>query len=120
MSTEPTLGELQRLIESVALAQREGLATINASLSRLVSQDVYEADQRRIYDRLEDLRGDIVEERVARIEAMAAEKSARESGDGEQQKALDKLVTGLRWTAASILIPVALFIANLVVDLGKP
>lgn len=100
MPDEPTLGEVQRVLE-------RGLAEINARLDKVVSLDVFQAEQARVYDRITDLQTDLAEEKLARTQ-----------GDTAQQGQLDKLVTSLRWVAASIAIPTALFIANIVQ--GKP
>jgi len=89
MPDEPTLGELKRSMEA-------GFASMNASLSKMVDQGVYAADQRRVEDRLADLKVDIAEEKAERA----------------------KIGTWVRWVAASVAIPVVLFVANLVQ--GKP
>lgn len=95
MPDEPTLGELQRTLE-------RGLSEINSRLDKVVSQDVYAAERDRLYDRIADLQGDLAEEKAERVK-----------GDLNQQNQLDKLVAGLRWTAASVAIPVVLFVADL-------
>jgi hypothetical protein len=129
MPDEPTLGELQRLIESVANAQREGFASVNASVSRLVSQEVFLAEQRRVDERHAALQADIAEEKAERIAAIkdekteriaadTAEQTAREAGLAKEKTEREKVGIWVRWTLATILIPTILLIVDLVQ--GKP
>ncbi|HEX6685012.1 MAG TPA: hypothetical protein VF062_19640 [Candidatus Limnocylindrales bacterium] len=101
MPDEPTLGELKRTMES-------GFASVNANLREKVSQDVYAADQRRMDDRVADLKVDHAEEKVE-----------RKAGDDKQQILLDKLATNLKWAFATILLPVMFFAADIYLSLRK-
>lgn len=122
MTSEPGNSELDRLL-------REGFATVNARLDKLVSQDVFLAEQRRVDERHTALQADIAEEkaeRVAaikdekaeRVAAVTAEATAREAADTKEKGEREKLSNRLWMVAASIAVPVVLFVANLVQ--GKP
>ena len=113
--TEPPGGwELQRSLEQLRADSREGFKGLNERLDKLVSQDAFQAEQRRRDEQIADLRADIAEERTARIAALKDEKQGREKGDQTQQAQLDKLTTTLRIVAVSVLLPIALFIANFI------
>lgn len=101
MPDEPTLGELKRTMES-------GFATVHASLSKMVDQGVYAADQRRMDDRVADIKVDIAEEKVE-----------RKSGDDKQQILLDKMAANLKWLAAAVLLPTAFFAVTVYLSLRK-
>lgn len=122
MPDEPTLGELKRTMEA-------GFASVNASLAKVVSQEVFLAEQRRVDERHAAIQADIAEEKAERIAAIKDEQAAREKAITAEQTARkteiteekgerEKIGTILRWVAASIAIPTALFVANLVQ--GKP
>lgn len=122
MTAEPGNSELDRLL-------REGFATVNARLDKLVSQDVFLAEQRRVDERHAALQADIAEEkaervasikdeRADRVAAITAEANARETADAKEKGEREKIGIWVRWVAASIAIPTALFIANLVQ--GRP
>lgn len=119
MADEPGGWELRRALEQQRADMREGFAGINARLDKLVSQDAFTAEQRRVDDRLKDLADDIAAEKAARQEAQVDERKAREAGDQRQQEQLDKLTTNLRWVAVSVLLPIALFLANLLIVKGR-
>lgn len=118
MAEEPGGWELRRALEQQRTDMREGFAQINARLDRLVSQDAFTAEQRRVDDRLKDLADDIAAEKVARQQAILDERRTRDDGDQRQQDQLDKLTTNLRWVAVSVILPIALFLANLLVSHG--
>lgn len=131
MTDEPTLGEALRRLDATREDMREGFAQINARLDRLVTNDAFQAEQRRVDDKFRDFTKALDDERTARVRAIAEEKlqrvddiasaeKAREDGDKRQQIQLDKLTGNLRWLAASIAVPIALFIANIVAAGGKP
>ena len=42
----------------------------------------------------------------------------REKGDTAQQAQLDKLVITIRWVAAAILLPVGLYVADVIMNRG--
>lgn len=105
--------ELKRSHEQLRQDMRDGFSGLGARLDKLVTADAFAAEQRRVDDRLKDLGDDIVQERTARLTAQADEKKARQEGDQAQQVTLDKLTTTLRWVAAGIILPVALFLATL-------
>lgn len=108
--------ELQRAVEQLREDSKAGFSQLNQRLDRLVTTDAFAAEQRRVDDRLKDLADDIASERADRVAAVADEKTLREAGDARQQTQLDKLTTNIRWVAASIALPVGLFIANLVIN----
>lgn len=102
MPDEPSLGELKRTMEA-------GFASVNQSLSKMVDQGVYLADQRRFEDRIADIKVD-----------QAEEKAAREKGDENQQTQLDKLSNNIKWAFVSVILPVAFFAVTIYLQLtGK-
>ena len=68
--------------------------------------------------RRQDLADDIAQERAQRIQMLIDEKAARQSGDKAQQQILDRLTANIRWVAAAIILPIALFVAAIL--LGRP
>lgn len=122
MTAEPGNAELDRLL-------REGFATVNARLDKLVSQDVFLAEQRRVDERHAALHADIAEEKAERIAAIkdekaervaadTAEETARKTAITEEQSARKSIGTWVRWVAATIAIPTILLIVDIVQ--GKP
>lgn len=104
---EPGGWELQRSISQLAQTVREGNAGLNQRLDQLVTRDSFQAEQRRVEGVLKAMADDIHEEREARAAAVSA-----------LERQLERLTTTLRWVAASIVIPIALFLANLYVSRG--
>lgn len=98
---EPGGWELRRAMEQLRSDSREGFASLNARLDKVVSADAFAAEQRRVDDKLKDLAADISDERVS-----------RRVGDDAQQTALDKLVSNQRYVVAAIMIPIGLFVAS--------
>ncbi|WP_235739006.1 hypothetical protein [Nocardioides alcanivorans] len=117
MADEPGGWELHRAVKKMGEDLTTGLAQLNQRLDRLVSTDAFNAEQRRVDDRLKDLADDIAGERAARVAAQETERSERKEGDKAQQATLDKLTTNLRWVAASIILPIALFVATLLMNM---
>lgn len=113
--TEPEPGgyELQRVLEKTDLAMRDGFAGINARLDKLVSSDAFLGERGRVDDRIRDLAEDIAAEREQRAIDISAERAARVRGDEDQQRAIDKITTTQRWVAAAIILPIALFVATI-------
>lgn len=102
MVDEPTLGEALRRLHEIREDVRAGFARQDARLDKLVTNEAFLAEQRRVDERMKDIADDVVIER-----------DDRSRGDAEQQKQLDKLTNNLRWLAASIVIPIALFLATI-------
>ncbi|MFC8732190.1 hypothetical protein ACFT5B_07010 [Luteimicrobium sp. NPDC057192] len=94
--TEPGPWELMRMLRSM-----------DGKLDRLVTRESFDAETRRVDDKFAAQGQDIVDERVAREKAIA-ELTARH----------DRTAANLRWVAAAILLPIALFIAGLVYGRG--
>ena len=118
MSQEPGPWELQRRLDQIDANQQAGFDRLDKRLDRLVTTEAFNAEQRRVDDKLKDLVDDIAAERDARKAALIDEQRAREDGDKRQQVALDKLIANQKWIVVTILIPIALFIANLVIGRG--
>lgn len=110
--------ELQRGFDRLGSEMTRGFADMNARLDRLVSTDAFAAEQRRVDEALATIREDVADEKKARAEAMINERRDREAGDRVQQGSLDKLVSNQKWIAISVLLPIAFFIANLVLAKG--
>lgn len=116
---EPSSWELKRLIERLELGVN-GLGTrLEARLDKLVSQEAFAAEQRRVDDKMKDLSDDISQERLARAAEIAREESERTKGDAMQQGALDKLGERYRWVVVAIVLPIVLFIANALLQYGS-
>lgn len=105
--TEPTPWELMRVLRSM-----------DGKLDKLVTRESFNAEQRRVDDKFSAQGQDIVEEKIAREKALAEEKLAREKASAEITARLDKQAANLKWLAAAILLPVALFIAGIVTSKG--
>lgn len=112
MPDEPTLGELKRTMEA-------GFASVNASLAKVVSQEVFLAEQRRVDERHAAQAADTAEEKAERISADKDEKAERVAADKEIRTEVDKLRDWLKWVAAVVIIPLVLFVANIVIELNK-
>lgn len=106
--TEPTPWELMRMLKSMDM-----------KLDKVVTREAFEAESKRIDGRLGDLGTDIVNEQLAREKAVTAERVAREKAQAEAAQKADKQANNLRWLAAAIILPVALFIANLLTAGGS-
>ena len=98
--------------------QRDGFAGINSRIDRLVSTDAFNAEQRRVDDSLKAIADDITADRQQWMRELAQEKVDREKGDTAQQAQLDKLVITIRWVAAAILLPVGLYVADVIMNRG--
>ncbi|UUW88408.1 hypothetical protein [Pimelobacter simplex] len=120
MSQEPGPWQLQQRLDErldkIDVNQQAGFDRLDKRLDRLVTTEAFNAEQRRVDDKLKDLADDIAAERDARRMALVDEQRAREAGDKSQQLALDKLIANQKWILVTILIPIALFIANLVIS----
>lgn len=107
VTTEPNGWEMKRALDSLDRGMRDGFAQTNARLDKLVSQDAFQAEQRRVEDRLKAIEREQAEEKADRVAADEAEKRERESGDKGQQAQLDKFAGNFRWLFASMVIPIA-------------
>jgi len=127
--TEPTPWELMRVLREV-----------QADVKRVVTRTEFDAESRRVDAKLEDLSKDIAEARVEaekriaeekaeRIGAVAAaradmekqvvaEQATREKHEKAASEKQDKSQNNIRWLAASLILPVALFVANLLASRG--
>lgn len=110
--TEPTPWELMRLMRQ-----------IDGKLDQVVTKDMFQAESRRVDERLDEQGRDIADERTARAEAIATERASRKEEVGgvmtalaafkaETTAASDKAKAGMRWLAASIALPIALFLVD--------
>lgn len=107
MNTEPNGWETTRAVEALDRNMRDGIAQINARLDKLVSQDAFQAEQRRVEDRLKAIERDHAEEKADRV-----------AGDERQQAQLDKFANNFRWLFASMVIPIACVILAWVLARG--
>lgn len=118
MADEPGGWELKRSHEQLRQDMRDGFAGLGARLDKVVSSEAFQAEQRRVDDRLRDLADDIAAERLQRQTDHATEKAERQQGDAAQQAALDKLVSNQRWLVAAVLLPIAFFIVTVLISTG--
>lgn len=91
--------------------QRSGFtdlrSEINLRLDRLVTNEAFAAEQKRVDERNASLGREMGDERTAREKAVQA-----------LEARLDKSATNIRWLAASIIVPVGLFVGNIVLIRG--
>ena len=113
MADEPGGWELRRAVEQQRADMREGFAQLNSRLDKLVSQDAFQAEQRRVEDRLKAIERDQAAEKVDRLAAIAAEEQDRKDGDATQQGQLDSFKKFLWAFGVALVLPVALFLANI-------
>lgn len=87
-------------LQTLRNEQRQGFDSIrsefNQRIDRLVTNEAFAAEQRRVDDKFGSLGREIGEERGAR------------------KQSFEKLAVNVRWLAASLVVPIGLFIVNLV------
>lgn len=92
-------------LQTLRNEQRQGFDSIRAEfnqrIDRLVTNEAFAAEQRRVDDKFSSLGREIGEERGAR------------------KQSFEKLAVNVRWLAASLVIPVGLFVVNLLVYGGS-
>lgn len=106
--TEPTPWELMRLMRQ-----------IDNKLDQVVTKDMFQAESRRVDERLAEQGRDIADERTARSTADEQERAARKEDVSkvatelaafkkETAETAEKNRANMRWLASAILLPVAL------------
>lgn len=111
MTDDPTPGELERSLsqfrsdvredlKGLREAVREGLAGLNVRLDRVVSLDVYRADQRADDERYQRLSDDIADLRLKHAEA-------------EKSRAANR-----RWLIAAVIIPMGVALMEIYFTAG--
>lgn len=124
MTDEPGGWELKRALSDLRTDVRDGNKAIRDEIAKLVTSDAHASDVLRLEDRIKGLADDLAAERQARVEAVALERetrtiehnhevTARKEAQATFQAQMDRTATWVRWVAASVLVPVVLFIANL-------
>lgn len=125
MSDEPGGWELKRALSELRDDVREGQKAIRDDVAKMVTQAAHEADMRRIEDQTRGVAEDLAAERQARVEAVALEREQRtielnriaanqDKAIASLQAQMERTAVWVRWIAASVLVPIVLFIANLV------
>ncbi len=107
MTQEPGPWELQRRLDQIATDQAAGFDRLDKRLDRLVTTEAFAAEQRRVDDKLKDLADDI-----------ATEQQERKAGDESQRSDLNRFSANQKWLVVSVLIPIGLFITNLLMSRG--
>lgn len=108
--TEPTPWELMRVLRDV-----------NSKVDRVVTKDMFQAESRRVDERLAEQGRDISDERTARSTADEQERAARKEDVSKVDNKLEafkkevaddkeKNRANMRWLASGILLPVGLAI----------
>lgn len=131
MADEPTLGELWRRLDDIQRAnaaqtqaaleeQRRSTELIMQQIGKLVSAEVHDRDIRRFDERHKELAADLADEREARAKDISAERASRKELETRTQHQMDRTSLWVRWLAASVLIPVALFVMNIYLNGGGP
>lgn len=111
--TEPTPWELMRVMRSV-----------DAKVDNVVTKDMFQAESRRVDERLAEQARDIADERTERSTADAQERAARKEDVGKVDAKLEAFMkhtadtaeknrANMRWLASAILVPVGLAIFGL-------
>ena len=102
--------------------QRQGFDSIRAEfnqrIDRLVTQDAFAAEQRRVDEKMHAVLEDLADERSARELGLANERKAREAGLQQSSNAIQRQTTLLRWLGASVVIPMAGLIIGLLSQYG--
>lgn len=102
---EPSSNDLFNLIRSDL---RDFRSEVNKRLDTLVSQSSFDAERRRVDDRLKDLADDIAAEREARTLAVEQERLARKRYEEAEGKKNERTGIWVRWgVTAAIGIPAA-------------
>ncbi|MGH3475300.1 MAG: hypothetical protein ACRDQD_00520 [Nocardioidaceae bacterium] len=100
MTDEPSVHELSRAIAAVQRTVETGQAQVLARMDHLVTRELFVVELARRDDRIKALEDDLITEQKAR------------------EKAEARLGTWVRSLLVGLLVPLALFIGNLV--WGKP
>lgn len=122
---EPGGWELKRALSELRDDVREGQKAIREDVAKMVTQAAHQADLRRIEDQIKGLTEDVAAERQSRVEGIALEREQRTIELNRvataQEKALKDVrddiksaATWVRWVAASVMVPVVLFVANMI------
>lgn len=98
----PSGWELQRSVEALRRDVKESMTHLGARMDKMVPTGEYLGYQQRIEERLRDL-----------ADRIAAEATGRQAAEARLRADIEALVTRQRWVAAAIVIPIALFLANL-------
>lgn len=100
----------QMIIDELKALRQEQTAGFNAiraefnqRLDRLVTTEAFTAEQRRVDERFAAMGQDIVDERLARVDAF-----------DKANERMAKLAANVRWVASALLLPIGLFVAGLV------
>jgi len=109
-------------ISEIVLGELRALRTdMNARLDRLVTTEAFAAEQKRVDQQFTNLGQDIVDERIARGQAIAIEATTRREADEAEILAREKAATAaasaaartvvwFRWAIGVLAVPaVALF-----------
>lgn len=98
MNSEPSLGELGRLIRALRDDVRDDMAQINLRLDKLVSADVYAVEKAAMAKDISDL--------AKALEQLSA-KHERDISSIAEQRAQDanRVTQTRRWLVASVIIP---------------
>lgn len=107
-------GVLQMIVQQLRemrTEQRQAFDSVrsefNQRLDNLVTNGAFAAEQRRVDERNSNLGREL-----------GSERTAREKGDEALERRIDKLTSNMRWIAASLVIPVALFVGNIILIRG--
>lgn len=113
MPQEPDGWDLQRQVDRL----RDDLKAVVDRGENHVTEPGLAALLARYDDRLKDLGEDLAQERMMRQGDIVAEQDARKDADTRNEAQIQRLVVNLRWVATAVLLPIALFIANVVLVL---
>ena len=116
--TEPTPWELMRVLRGVA-----------DQVDKVVTKDMFQAESRRVDERLAEQGRDIADERTERTAAVERERAGRKEDVGKVDAKLDAFMdqtaetaeknrANMRWLASAILLPVALAVFALLTRVG--
>jgi cob(I)alamin adenosyltransferase len=115
MPAEPDGYDLQRQIDRL----RDDLKAALDRAESHVTETGLTALLHRVYDQINALGEDIAQERAFRAADILAERDARKAETVRLETQMQRMVTTQRWVATAVLLPIALFVANLVFLFGR-
>lgn len=119
MPDAPTPWELQRQLDREISRIRDDLKAAIDRAEHHVTETALQALLIRIYDQIKALGEDVAQERAFRAADILAERDQRKAEVGRLEAQLQRMVTTQRWVATAVLLPIALFVANLVFLFGR-
>ena len=129
----PTQGPSRELnVQQIILDEVRAVRTdMNTRLDKLVTTEAFAAEQRRVDQQFTNLGQDIVDERVARGLALAAESTTRREADDAETKSRKDADDAIRataarsaflwrWVTTGVVVPVVISVLAFWLSRGTP